>query len=134
MSAQETNKVDGPNPGTRRGPAAGIVVNLVLVVAVVLSVLWLPPISLTKRLSEGGYTVLGEGALSVANPDGTQFTVLPEGLTGSLKAKLTDVPWLESLDGTAGEELLPTLASRRSLELAGSRIGHGLPPTSRPTA
>jgi hypothetical protein len=66
---------------------------------------------LTKRLAEGGYTVLGEGILSVADPDGTQFTVLPEGLAGTLKAKLTTIPRLDFLDGTAGEDLLPAAES-----------------------
>ena len=87
MSTQETSKLDESKPSFWRGQASSIVVNLALVIAIVLSVLWLPPISLTKRLAEGGYTVLGEGILSVGDPDGTQFTVLPEGLVGTLKAK-----------------------------------------------
>jgi hypothetical protein len=86
---------------------SGVIVNVVLVVAIVLSVLWLPPISLGKRLAEGGYTVLGEGTWSISDPDGTQFTVLPEGLAGALKAKLSAVPRSQLLDGTAGEDLLP---------------------------
>ena len=110
MSTQES-KLDEPRLSFWKGQLSGIIVNLVLAVAIVLSVLWLPPISLTKRLAEGGYTVLGEGILSVVDPDGTQFTVLPEGLTGSLKAKLTSVPRLDFLDGTAGEDLLAAAES-----------------------
>ena len=79
MSTQES-KLDEPKPSFWKGQLRDIVVNVVLVIAVVLSVLWLSPISLTKRLAEGGYTVLGQGILSVADPDGTQFTVLPEGM------------------------------------------------------
>jgi spore germination protein YaaH len=110
MSTQES-KTDEPRSSFWKGQLSGIIVNLVLAIAIALSVLWLPPISLTKRLAEGGYTVLGEGILSVADPDGTQFTVLPEGLAGSLKARLTSIPRLDFLDGTAGEDLLPAAES-----------------------
>lgn len=109
----EPTITDSPAPSTegQKTPIRGVVINVVLAVAIVLSVLWLPPLSLGRRLAEGGYTALGEGTWSVVDPDGTQFSVLPESLSGSLKAKLTTIPRAELLDGTAGEELLAAVES-----------------------
>lgn len=115
MSAHEPEPTitDSPEPGTevRQPPIRGLVINIVLAVAIVLSVLWLPPISLGKRLVAGGYTAVGEGTWSVGDPDGTQFSVVPGSVSGTLKAKLTSVPRTELLDGTAGEELLAAVQS-----------------------
>jgi spore germination protein YaaH len=91
--------------GPFKGHVGGLLINLILVVAIVLSLVWLPPISLHKRLAEGGYAPLGQGAWSVTDPDGTQFTVLPEGLHGQLKAKLSSVPRADFLSGSAGNDL-----------------------------
>jgi spore germination protein YaaH len=113
MSTKEAKppEVDSSQAGRRKGWAGGVIVNSVLVVAIVLSVLWLPPISLGRRFADGGYTVLGEGVWSAVDPDGTQFTVLPDGLAGSVKAKLSSVPRSSLLDGTAGEDLLAAAES-----------------------
>jgi hypothetical protein len=67
--------------GPFKGRIGALLVNPVLIVAIVLSIVWLPPISLGKRLFERGYVSLGQGIWSVTDPDGTQFTVLPEGLS-----------------------------------------------------
>jgi len=115
MSAQESEPtptgLPKPDAVERQGPSRGMVVNIVLAVVIVLSVLWLPPISLGKRLVAGGYTALGDGTWSISDPDGTQFSVAPESVSGSLKAKLASVPRAELLDGTAGEELLTAVQS-----------------------
>ena len=103
-----------PRRGFWGGRAGALVVNLVLILAIVLSVLWLPPISLGKRLTEGDYLTLGEVAWSVADPDGTQFTVLPEGLRGTLKAKISAVPQTDFVQGTAGEDLIAAAESTPS--------------------
>ena len=103
-----------PRRGFWGGRAGALVVNLVLILAIVLSVLWLPPISLGKRLTEGDYLTLGEVAWSVADPDGTQFTVLPEGLRGTLKAKISAVPQADFVQGTAGEDLIAAAESTPS--------------------
>ena len=86
--------------GPFRGHVSTLLINLVLIVPILLSIVWLPPISLQKRLAEGGYVPLGQGIWSVTDPDGTQFTVLPEGLQGQLKAKLSSVPRAEFLSGS----------------------------------
>jgi len=115
MSAYEPEPTvsDPPPPNdTGQSPLVrGVVINVVLAVAIVLSVLWLPPLSLGKRLTQGGFATLGEGTWSIADPDGTEFTVLPDTLNGSVKAKLSSVPRSEFLDGTAGDELLTAVES-----------------------
>lgn len=84
-----------------------LAINVVLILAIATSIIWLPPVSLMRRLTEGGYTVLGQGAWSVSDPDGTQFTVLPEGLQGQLKAKIGSVSRTDLLSGSVGQALQP---------------------------
>ena len=66
--------------GFWRGRAGVLLVNLVLAAAIVLGVLWLPPISLTKRLAEGSYTVLGEGILRVCRWISSDLQVNPRAI------------------------------------------------------
>ena len=65
----EPTNTDSPTPTTeeQKAPIRGVVINVVLAVAIVLSVLWLPPLSLGRRLAEGGYTALREGTWSVVD-------------------------------------------------------------------
>jgi hypothetical protein len=100
-------------PPERRwfGSPRNLLLNLGLIVVVVASILWLPPLSLSKRLQEGGYATLGEKAWSITDPDGTQFTVLPEGLHGQLKAKLTSVPRSDFMEGKSDPDLVSAAKS-----------------------
>ncbi len=91
-----------------------LIVNLVLVAAIIASAIWLPPISLGKRLAEGEYVILGEEAWGITDPDGTQFAVPPDKLRGQLKARLVSVPRAEFLEGSAGEDLLPAVEAQPS--------------------
>jgi hypothetical protein len=102
------NEPESKPPKKRFG---GLAINLILVAAIVLSILLLPPVSLTKRLKKDDHVALGQDAWSVTDPDGTQFTVLPEGLNGQLKAKLSSVPRDDFLSGTAGEDLIEAAES-----------------------
>jgi len=87
------------------------VINLGLVPILILAGVFLPPISAGKRIVEGGYTPIGGNRWSVADPDGTQLTVLPEGLSGQLSVKLTAIPRLNFLEGSAGKHLLKAAES-----------------------
>jgi uncharacterized protein YraI len=109
---EQTAEIEQGQPqrtGKRR--VGNLIFNLALVVVIVFSALWLPPISLGKRFTEGGYATIGQETWSMADPDGTQFTVLPEGLRGEFKAKLTSVPRSDFLEGKVSEELLPAVES-----------------------
>jgi hypothetical protein len=91
--------------GLIKGKWGTWVINLGLVPILVLAGVFLPPISAGKRIIEGGYVPIGKDHWSVEDPDGTQLTVLPEGLSGQIKIKLTSVPRLNFLEGSAGKSL-----------------------------
>ncbi len=79
------------------------------VFAIILGAIFLPPISLGKRFMSDSFTALGGRTWSVADPDGTELTVLPVGLPDdvSLMLELTSVPRAELEAGTAGDDDLP---------------------------
>lgn len=82
-------------------------VNLILIPALVIAAFFLPPISLAERIAEIGFTTIGGEVWSVKDPDGTQLSVAKNSLVGPLKLKLSSVPRLNFLDGSAGEKLIP---------------------------
>jgi spore germination protein YaaH len=86
--------------------AGGVVIALLIIVLIVASLL-LPPISLGEILLSFGYTTIPteEGGAAVAE-DGTQVTILPEGINGRTKIKLTPISRSEFLEGSAGNALL----------------------------
>ncbi|HHE71186.1 MAG TPA: hypothetical protein ENL34_02745, partial [Chloroflexi bacterium] len=92
--------------GLIKGKWGTWVINLGLVPILILAGILLPPISAGKRIIEGGYTPIGGEHWSVEDPDGTQLTVLPSGLSGQLSVKLASVPRLNFLEGSAGKHLL----------------------------
>ncbi len=89
----------------------GIVINFVLIPLLVLSALLLPPISLADRLLSIGYERIGRDGGVIQDPDGTQITFLPEGVTRSFRVKLTAVPRSLFLEGAAGNSLLTAAES-----------------------
>ncbi len=89
----------------------GVVVNFVLIPLLVLSALLLPPISLADRLLSVGYERIGRDGGAIQDPDGTQITFLPEGISRSFRVKLTAVPRSLFLEGAAGNTLLTAAES-----------------------
>ncbi len=87
------------------GKTGGWILN-VAIVALVIAGLLLPPVSAQERIFEAGYTSIDrdEGG-SVLESDGTQITVLPEGLEKDVKLRLDGVPRQNFLDGVAGADL-----------------------------
>ncbi len=110
MSTQES-KPDQPKGGAAKNRVGSLIINILLAVVILVSALWLPPISIGKRLSEGGYVALGEGIWSIADADGTILTVRPEGLRGKLKAKLHAVPRSDFIAGSSDQDLVPAAAA-----------------------
>ena len=82
--------------------------NLILL-ALAVGSLFLPPISLGKQPTPAPSTATGSQVWSAADPDGTELTILAVGLPddASLALELTSVPWADLLAGTAGEILQP---------------------------
>jgi len=79
------------------------------VLVIFVAVLFLPPISLGKRLSPDSFTAIGGHVWSVSDPDGAELTILPVGLPDDvdLAVELTGIPRVDFLDGTAGEAYQP---------------------------
>lgn len=86
-------------------------VNLILVPALVIASLLLPPVSLAERVAAIGFTTIGDEVWSVKDPDGSQLTVVKDSLVGALKLKLAPVPRLDFLEGSAGKKLVPAAES-----------------------
>lgn len=104
-------KLDRPKGSAAKNRIGTLIINILLIVVIIVSALWLPPISIGKRLSEGGYAALGEEIWSIADADGTILTVRPEGLRGKLKAKLYSVPRADFIAGSSDEDLVPAAAA-----------------------
>jgi len=89
----------------------GAVINFVLIPVLVLSALLLPPVSLADRLLSIGYDSIGRDGGAIQDPDGTQITFLPEGVSRSFRIKLNAVPRSLFLEGAAGNSLLTAAES-----------------------
>jgi hypothetical protein len=82
-------------------------INLVLIPLLVIAALLLPPVSLAERIANIGFTTIGEEIWTVEDPDGTQLAVVKDTVVESLKLKLSSVPRLNFLEGSAGKKLIP---------------------------
>jgi spore germination protein YaaH len=85
----------------------GLVINLLLIPALILSALLLPPVSLADRLLSVGYERIGRDGGAIQDPDGTQVVFLPEGVKRSFRIKLSAMPRSLFLQGAAGNPLSP---------------------------
>ncbi|MFZ5917187.1 MAG: cellulase family glycosylhydrolase [Chloroflexota bacterium] len=86
----------------------------ILIPALIVAGLLLPPISLGNRLLLAGFTTIGQGRSplwSVADPDGAQVTVPEQSLPDTLRLKMTSVPRLNFLEGLVDEHLLPAVTT-----------------------
>ena len=108
MNNAEVNPAgtESDNPGSVRRIPVNWLISAALILVIIASALWLPPLSLAKRVLERGYTSIGQETWSVTDPDGTQFTVPAEGMRGSLKARLTSVPRADLLGGKGDDDLI----------------------------
>ena len=85
---------------------AGLVIYGLIVILLVAS-LFLPPISLGDRLLSLDYVrVPAQEGKQITLEDGSQLTVLAEGVQGNTKVKFSIVPRSDFLEGSAGKDLL----------------------------
>lgn len=89
----------------------GVIINFLLIPLLILGALLLPPISLADRLLSIGYESIGREGGVIQDPDGTQVTFLPEGVSRSFRVKLDAVPRSMFLEGSAGNSLLTAAES-----------------------
>jgi len=79
------------------------IINLLLIPALLFAAIWLPPVSFRERVLEAGFTTIeDEYGGSVLDPDGTQITVLSEGMQAPLRIQLKSVPRIDFLEGAGG--------------------------------
>ena len=93
-------------PTMTKGKWISRFINFGLIPLLLLAALFLPPISIKDRILESGYTTISQDNWWLENPDGTRLEIPPAELSGSVKVKLTVVPRLDFLQGTAGKELV----------------------------
>jgi len=95
-----------------KGRWGTLLLNLAVLALVVIALL-LPPISLSRQFTSDTFTPIGGQVWSVADPDGTELTILPVGLPDgvSLALELTSVPRANLLAGTASKVYQPIIES-----------------------
>jgi hypothetical protein len=93
------------------GPLGSFLVNFLLIPALIILVLLLPPVSLADRLLSIGYTRIGPQGGSIQSPDGIEVNFLPEGVKQSFRAKLDVVPRSSFLTGSPERNLLAAAES-----------------------
>ncbi len=71
----------------------------------VIASLFLPPISLLRRLGITGYTTINADNNSISHPDGVSLSINGENPDDRLRVQLDSVPRLELLEGSAGKAL-----------------------------
>jgi hypothetical protein len=115
MSETQLSQEQNPLLGTVEAGAASRniwsarLVNLVLIPALVIAALLLPPIALPERVATMGLLTIGGDVWTVEDPDGTQLIASPDSLIGSLRLGLSSVPRLNFLEGSAGKKLMPAV-------------------------
>jgi len=93
------------------GRWTGWIINLLVIPALLLAALWLPPISLNERVFEAGFVTVGPEGGAVVDPDGTQITIPGGSLEGEVKVRLTSIPRVTFLEGKAGRDLVEAAAA-----------------------
>ncbi len=78
-----------------------------LIPLLIIAAVLLPPISGLERVLSAGHTTIGWDGGAVVDPDGTQVTFPAEGLSEPIKVKLTAIPRVNFLEGSAGKAWLP---------------------------
>ena len=91
-------------------PASGLrkvvtaIISLVLIPALIIVALLLPPISLLERIQFLSFTTIDRNGGSLMDPDGTTIVFPPESVFESFRVNLDSIPRAEFLNGNAGKE------------------------------
>lgn len=92
------------------GPLAWIITFLVIPALLVVALL-LPPISLLDRLQSFTYTRIPVTGGAISDPDGTIVSFPDEGVERAFSAALTSIPRADFLSGSAGADLASAVAA-----------------------
>jgi hypothetical protein len=85
--------------------AGGILVFVVIPALVIASII-LPPIALPERVMAAGYTTFTKAGGSLLDPDGTQLTVPPGAVSGKVQLQFSSIPRADFVEGTAGDQAM----------------------------
>jgi len=83
---------------------AGRIIAFIVIPALLVASVLLPPIALGERVLSAGHTTLGKAGGSLLDPDGTQLTVPPGAVSGSVQIQFTSIPRIDLLEGGAGDQ------------------------------
>ena len=100
---------DDPRQSRSRGASwlrrvGGAIISLVLIPALIIIALLLPPISLIERIQYLSFTTIDRSGGTLMDPDGTTIVFPPESVFESFRVSLDSIPRMEFLDGNAGQD------------------------------
>lgn len=99
------------------GPASWLVTFLVIP-ALLIAALLLPPVRLLDRLQVLTYTRIGTSGGSITDPDGTLITFPKEGMNGFFLASVKSTPRADFLAGQAGSKLYEAASRMQDYNLS----------------
>jgi hypothetical protein len=85
------------------GKWAGRVMAFVLIPALLVATVLLPPLALPERLLSAGHVTFTRAGGSLVDPDGTQLTTPPGSVSGTVQVKFSSIPRADFLAGSAGD-------------------------------
>ncbi|MDQ7030025.1 MAG: hypothetical protein Q9O62_09750 [Ardenticatenia bacterium] len=91
--------------------ATSLILSFIVIPALLVAALWLPPISIGERVLDNEFVAIPESGGSVNDPDGTQVVFLAEGLSKPVKATMSSVPRVEFLAGNVSTALRSAAAA-----------------------
>ena len=100
---------DDPRQSRSRGGSGlrrvvGAIISLVLIPALIIIALLLPPISLIERIQYLSFTTIDRSGGTLMDPDGTTIVFPPESVFESFRVSLDSIPRMEFLNGNAGQD------------------------------
>ena len=93
-----------PRPASGMRRIATAIVSLVLIPALIIVALLLPPISLIDRIQFLSFTAIDRNGGSLMDPDGTTIVFPPESVFEAFRVSLDSIPRAEFLSGNAGQD------------------------------
>ena len=105
------------------GPAAWLVTFLVIP-ALIVAVLLLPPVSLLDRLQTFTYTRIGVNGGAITDPDGTIMNFPAEGIISGFRAQIKSTPRTDFVEGQAGNDLYEAAQNMPENLVAKSPVYH----------
>jgi hypothetical protein len=100
------------------GKWAGRVMAFVMIPALLIASVLLPPVALPERLLSAGHVTFTKAGGSLVDPDGTQLTIPPGSVSGTFQVKFSSIPRADFLAGSAGDasiaQAIPTNLDMKS--------------------